>query len=297
MRRRTRRVSLLLVRDDGSHVATVKMGRRLALCAFVLAPVALVTLGMMLGEQLELRAATREAAALRRQIDVHRAALERAERVAGDIRGEVASWRPLHARIRDPFGPDAVTPRAPSGVGGAALALSLSLPATEERAALVELDRTLASVREEGEKLRALDRLMTQAGRMLAALPSRWPLRGSVNSEFGSRVSPWGTTREFHSGIDIGAVSGTPVRAPAGGTVIQAGPNGENGITVVVDHGQDVRTLYGHLSRVAVRNGQGVDRGAVLGFSGNTGRSTGPHLHYEVQVAGRAVDPRTFLWQ
>jgi murein DD-endopeptidase MepM/ murein hydrolase activator NlpD len=132
---------------------------------------------------------------------------------------------------------------------------------------------------------------------MLAALPSRWPLRGAVNSEFGGRASPWGATREFHSGIDIGAISGTPVRAPAGGTVVQAGPNGENGITVVVDHGQDVRTLYGHLSRVAVRHGQAVDRGVVIGFSGNTGRSTGPHLHYEVHVAGRAVDPRSFLWQ
>jgi murein DD-endopeptidase MepM/ murein hydrolase activator NlpD len=290
-------VSLLLVRDDGTQVASLKVGRRFAVGVLVLLPAALVTLGVVLGEQLDLRAATHEAAALRLQVDVHRAALERVERVAGDIRGEVTSWRQLHARIRDPFGPDAATPRAPSGIGGTAHALSLSVPVTEERAALVELDRTLASVREEGEKLRALDRLMAQAGRMLAALPSRWPLRGPVNSEFGSRVSPWGTAREFHNGVDIGAVSGTPVRAPAGGTVIQAGANGENGITVVVDHGQDVRTLYAHLSRVAVRNGQAVDRGAVLGFSGNTGRSTGPHLHYEVQVAGRAVDPRSFLWQ
>jgi murein DD-endopeptidase MepM/ murein hydrolase activator NlpD len=286
------------MRDDGTRVMTARAPRALLLGAAGLIPLVLVTLGLVVGEELQFRAATRDAASLRSQLEVQRATLERTERVAAEIRGEIAAWRTLHTRLREPFGPEA-PPRAASGIGGPALMIErlLATPATREQTALAELERARAAVREEGEKLRALDRLMAHAGQMLAALPSRWPLRGAVNSEFGVRSSPWALGREFHSGIDIAAISGTPVRAPSAGTVVHAGPQGDNGIAVLVDHGHDVRTLYGHLSRVAVRAGQSVDRGALLGFSGNTGRSTGPHLHYEVQIAGRAVDPRTFLWR
>ena len=137
---------------------------------------------------------------------------------------------------------------------------------------------------------------MTRAGKVLATLPSRWPVRGAVNSEYGRRRSPWTQATEIHGGIDIGADRGTPVRAPAAGTVHHAGRASDFGIAVILDHGQDLRTIYGHLSRVAVKEGQRVERGDVIAYTGNTGRSTGPHLHYEIHVRGRAVNPRAFLW-
>ena len=89
---------------------------------------------------------------------------------------------------------------------------------------------------------------------------------------------------------------GTPVHAPAAGTVVVAGPAHEYGTAVMLDHGQDIRTLYGHLSKVSVRPGQKVERGTLLAFSGNTGRSSGPHLHYEIFVKGQPVNPRAYLW-
>jgi murein DD-endopeptidase MepM/ murein hydrolase activator NlpD len=77
---------------------------------------------------------------------------------------------------------------------------------------------------------------------------------------------------------------------------MHAGPAQEYGITVILDHGQDIRSLYGHLSRLNVKAGQRVERGTVIGYTGNTGRSSGPHLHYEIHVKGRAVNPRAYLW-
>jgi murein DD-endopeptidase MepM/ murein hydrolase activator NlpD len=128
------------------------------------------------------------------------------------------------------------------------------------------------------------------------ALPSRWPVRGGVNSEYGTRQSPWSSDREFHSGMDIRAGMGTPVYAPAAGSVVLAGAAQDYGTTIILDHGQQIRTLYGHLSKLNVKPSQQVQRGAIIGYTGNTGRSSGPHLHYEIHVKGRAVNPRAYLW-
>jgi murein DD-endopeptidase MepM/ murein hydrolase activator NlpD len=117
-----------------------------------------------------------------------------------------------------------------------------------------------------------------------------------VNSEFGNRKSPWTSEPEFHAGIDIGANRGTPIQAPAAGTVVFAGAAPEYGTLVIVDHGQEIKSLYGHLSQLSVKAGQKVERGTLLAYTGNTGRSSGPHLHYEILVKGRAVNPRAYLW-
>jgi len=127
-------------------------------------------------------------------------------------------------------------------------------------------------------------------------IPSRWPVRGGVNSEFGNRLSPWTQVTEFHNGLDINANQGTPVRAPAAGTVTFAGAQPEFGILVIIEHENDVRSMYGHLSKTSVKQGDWVQRGGVIGFSGNTGRSSGPHLHYEILVKGQPVNPRAYLW-
>jgi murein DD-endopeptidase MepM/ murein hydrolase activator NlpD len=178
-------------------------------------------------------------------------------------------------------------------VGGGSPALD---PAPARLSPSEELNRLGESVREQTDSLRALERLMTRAGRALAALPSRWPVRGAVNSEYGNRPSPWNDGPEFHSGLDIRAERGTAVHAPAPGTVVHAGAAQDFGTSIIVDHGQDIRTLYGHLSKVNVKAGQRVERGTLIGHTGNTGRSTGPHLHYEIHVRGKAVNPRAYIW-
>ena len=116
-----------------------------------------------------------------------------------------------------------------------------------------------------------------------------WPAGGPVTSPFGYR---WG---KLHAGIDIGCGYGTPIHAAKAGTVIFAGQMSGYGNVVVIDHGGGFSTLYGHQSRIAVHDGQDVAQGQVIGYSGNTGHSTGPHLHFETRVSGNPQNPRQYL--
>jgi murein DD-endopeptidase MepM/ murein hydrolase activator NlpD len=129
----------------------------------------------------------------------------------------------------------------------------------------------------------------------LADAPSLWPVEGRVASSFGEREDPINGEGAFHSGIDIDAPYGTAVRAAADGDVSGASMGAGYGREVVLDHGHDVLTLYGHLSAIAVVPGQHVTRGQVIGYVGQSGRATGPHLHYEVRVHNVPVNPYKYL--
>lgn len=285
--------SLLVVRGDGARVLRFNFPRPVAIGAFATLAICVSVLGALVGDWVQLRELTREAKTFSQQLVDQRATIDSFNRRVAELRKEMAGWRELHARIWEPFGPELTPGGRARGIGGGSLQADRA-PAT--LSARDELERLAESVAEQGDNLRALDRLMARAGKALAALPSRWPVRGAVNSEFGNRLSPWAKVTEFHGGIDIRAVRGTQVRAPAAGTVVFSGGQPEYGITVILDHGNDIRSLYGHLSKIAVKQGDRVARGDVVGFSGNTGRSSGPHLHYEVLVKGQSVNPRAYLW-
>jgi murein DD-endopeptidase MepM/ murein hydrolase activator NlpD len=118
-----------------------------------------------------------------------------------------------------------------------------------------------------------------------------WPVNGTITSPFGWRTNPFGGGPEFHQGLDIAAPMGTTVTAAAGGTVIMAQWYGGYGNYILIDHGAGFSTGYGHLSAMYVSVGQSVQRGQAIGAVGSTGQSTGPHLHFEVRIAGKPVDP------
>jgi murein DD-endopeptidase MepM/ murein hydrolase activator NlpD len=130
---------------------------------------------------------------------------------------------------------------------------------------------------------------------ILADAPSLWPLEGRVTSSFGEREDPFNGEGAFHSGIDIAAPYGSPVRAAADGDVSATRMGSGYGREVTIDHGHDVLTVYGHLSAMIVVPGQHVTRGQVVGYVGQTGRSTGPHLHYEVRLHMVPVNPHKYL--
>jgi murein DD-endopeptidase MepM/ murein hydrolase activator NlpD len=130
---------------------------------------------------------------------------------------------------------------------------------------------------------------------LLADAPSLWPLEGRVTSSYGEREDPINGEGAFHSGIDIAAAYGSPVRAAADGDVTGANMGSGYGREITIDHGHDVLTVYGHLSSMVVVPGQHVTRGQVIGYVGQSGRSTGPHLHYEVRVHMVAVNPHKYL--
>jgi murein DD-endopeptidase MepM/ murein hydrolase activator NlpD len=130
---------------------------------------------------------------------------------------------------------------------------------------------------------------------LYAATPSTWPVRGWVTSHFGNRTSPFSGILKFHEGMDIAAQTGTPVAAPADGVVIKAGFGTGYGNVVEISHGYGIRTLFAHNSRLNVKVGQRVKRGDVIAYVGDSGSSTGPHLHYEVRLNNLPVNPSRYM--
>lgn len=125
--------------------------------------------------------------------------------------------------------------------------------------------------------------------------PSGWPLMGTLRSSFGERSDPFSGEGAFHTGIDLAVPIGTPVHATADGVVSVASWSGEYGKMVVINHGNRVQTYYAHCSQLLVVPGEDVRLGEVIALSGTTGRATGPHLHYEVRIAGTPVNPYRYL--
>jgi murein DD-endopeptidase MepM/ murein hydrolase activator NlpD len=125
--------------------------------------------------------------------------------------------------------------------------------------------------------------------------PNLWPVEGQVTGSFGERIDPFNGEGAFHSGVDIGSSYGHPIVAPADGVVTMTDTMGGYGKTIMISHGNGISTRYGHLSGFAVTAGQHVQRGEVIGYVGESGRSTGPHLHYEVRINDTPVNPYKYL--
>jgi murein DD-endopeptidase MepM/ murein hydrolase activator NlpD len=178
--------------------------------------------------------------------------------------------------------PDAKT-TTPAATGGPYVAASMRADAATFERQLYRISLARAHV----------DKL----NRTLAGLPVRKPVFGEIDmsSPFGMRMDPFVKGPAIHTGVDMRGDSGDPVRATATGTVTTAGVNGGYGKMVEIDHGNELSTRYGHLSAIDVSVGQSVRIGQIIGKIGSTGRSTGPHLHYETRVDGEAVDPQKYL--
>jgi murein DD-endopeptidase MepM/ murein hydrolase activator NlpD len=143
--------------------------------------------------------------------------------------------------------------------------------------------------------LQELSAAAEQKSSRWAATPSIWPVKGWVTSGFGPRVSPFTEKPAWHDGLDIGAAANAPVQAPAQGRVTSVGYDPKLGNVVKLDHGYGIETLYGHLAKALVKEGQRVKRGDVVGLVGSSGLATGPHLHYMVKVNGQTFDPTKYI--
>ncbi len=150
-------------------------------------------------------------------------------------------------------------------------------------------------VRLEEVQQQDLLRAMRAGRETLSATPSIWPVEGFISSSFGGRSSPFSGRTEFHKGLDINNRAGTPIIAPARGNVSFAGMDGAYGNSVEIHHGGGVSTKYAHMQHFIVKENQWVQRGEIIGYIGMTGRTTGPHLHYEVRLNGVAVNPMRYI--
>ncbi len=163
------------------------------------------------------------------------------------------------------------------------------------RKMLSNFGRLSEAANAEAESLRALVTHLENQQARLSATPSIVPTRGWVTSAFGHRSSPFTGHREIHRGIDIAGRMSTPVIAPADGVVRYAKDRRALGNAMSISHGYGIETIYGHLAEFRVKPGEKVRRGQVIALMGNTGRSTGPHLHYQVEVNGKAVNPNNYI--
>jgi murein DD-endopeptidase MepM/ murein hydrolase activator NlpD len=271
-------LTVLVVRGDGRSVHWMSIPRRFAKTILTLAAIGVVVNGAALFHYVSLYREHASIVAANDYLERHASAVAPLRRRLGEVRDEMRTWERLHAEVLKSLGGQ---PRAtPVGIGGPG------------RKARDEIDVLVAYVREESRRLQALAHATRETGDFLAALPARLPLRSALNSQFGPRLSPWTGEPELHSGIDLAANVGTPLKATTAGVVRFTGTSEGYGQTVFLDHGAGVESRYGHLQKISVTRGQRVERGQLIGHTGNSGRSTAPHLHYEVLVDGRPVDPR-----
>ncbi len=171
--------------------------------------------------------------------------------------------------------------------------------AADERAMIADAHRQVDSLMNEAvsrqKSFASLLVLLKEKKSIMAATPSLWPVKGWVTSEFGRRISPFSGEGEFHKGLDIATGYGRAVQAPADGVVAEVTYQNDVGRTILIDHSHGLSTMYAHLSRAAVRPGAPVRKGDRIGYVGNTGRSTGSHLHYSVMLNGVSVNPRKYV--
>ena len=186
------------------------------------------------------------------------------------------------------------------GMGGNELEAGTFLSPADKREELVTKMRSDLSVLESETALREksfveLKSHLSEQSSLLASTPSVWPARGWLSSGFGKRKSPFTGLMQKHAGLDIANRLGTPIIATADGIVVYVGRKQALGKVVIINHGYGIKTVYGHLSKALVKKGQKVKRGVKIAEMGNTGRSTGPHIHYDVVVNGVSVNPKTYI--
>jgi murein DD-endopeptidase MepM/ murein hydrolase activator NlpD len=159
----------------------------------------------------------------------------------------------------------------------------------------VDLENLQDESKTREESLQGLLSFLEEKKNLLASTPSVWPTRGFVTSTFGYRRSPYTKTLVMHEGLDIANKIGTPIYATADGVVVFTGIEGTYGKVLSIDHGYGISTRYGHLDTILVKEGDKIKRGDKIATVGVTGRTTGPHLHYEVRINGVPVNPRNYI--
>ncbi|PLX81820.1 MAG: peptidase M23 [Desulfuromonas sp.] len=282
----------VLIIPEGSHRVRRFSLQRTLVKAIAVAGVALVLGGCLLvADYLRVRVDRGELEYLRvhnrsQEQDLHRLAAK-----VEDLRQEMVVLAQNDAKVR--VMAQLTRPKGDSltGVGGPPEADAVA-EFSHLQQQIDDVRRAIDLRRESQEEIRGV---LNDQSSLLAAKPVGWPVKGWMTSSFGMRRSPFTGKRKMHEGLDIAARTGTPIYATADGIVSQAGTRSGYGKLVVVEHGYGYKTYYGHNSKIFVQVGQRLKRGDKIAAVGNTGRSTGPHLHYEVHLNGVPLNPKKYL--
>lgn len=301
--------TVFVLSDSGTPVTRKSLSRRVLYALAATAAVVILVSAAILIDYLRLKsgltAARRDAAQIARQKDEIRHQRRQIQQFAVDInqlKNRVAALDVLEQEIRVAANlNDSNDPEGIFGVGGPPPDdLDAELDLAERHNSLIRDMHAQVGLlrRAAGQKQQDLEALLSgvEAQRnLLARTPTILPTEGWISSRFGYRKSPFGGRREFHKGVDIATKEGSPVVATADGVVTFSDAKASYGETVVIDHGHGIVTSYAHLSKTLVNRGDHVKRGDTVGLVGSTGRSTGPHVHYEVRLNGMPVNPQKYV--
>jgi len=290
--------TVLVLSDAAAAPRKLHISKRVA--AVLASVFSLVCLGFsfFVYEYVNLNVRMLELKHLRREAGAQSAMAEKIRQ----LEGEISKVRELDQRVRVAIGLDkAEVSSAALAQGGADSETRNALrDAMAQRAGRLmdwvmgDLTTLAQEIASREQSLRELQTHLDKKTAVLAATPTILPAKGLVTAGFGYRKSPFTGKREFHEGMDIAALSGTPVVATADGIVRFAGPAASYGNVVFIDHGHGFATAYGHNSTIRVHARQRVRRGETIAYVGNTGRTTGPHVHYEVHLDGVASNPMKY---
>jgi murein DD-endopeptidase MepM/ murein hydrolase activator NlpD len=324
-----RDLTLLVMAGETSPVRRLRVKRAWFKQAAVAAGLLVVAVGGIGIDYVRLRAEAIDVEEMRADTTRRRQELDALKAEVGGLSQQFEAIRELERKVRVIANlPDAVQEaRVPSdagqggaedtdGANGAEPVIETRVPSAEHhdeeakaaaspeaelRAALDRIERRARKLStlfpEQRASLEALVAGLEDRREQLAATPSIWPTNGYVTSGYGFRTSPFTGRKQFHAGIDIAADYGTRIISPASGRVVFAGRRGAFGRVVEIDHGFGVRTIFGHTDDIYVRVGQRVERGTKIASVGSTGRSTGPHLHYQLKAQGKTVNPADYIFE
>lgn len=271
----------------------------LAACVTVLS---IAAISFIVYDYCRLKQALPSVRVLKRQVTDQRAQIQVFAKEIDTLKSDMIALQEFEKKMRivanvgQPAGQDAVF-----GIGGSMPEdLDASLPLTEKHNSLLrqmhgQVEHLREAAAAQKEAFGELYEYLQGQKSLLASTPTIRPTTGWTSSGFGYRISPFTGKREFHQGIDIATRKDTLVVAPADGTVIFTRKKGRLGKTMVIDHGKGMLTRYGHLNKYLVKPGTRVKRGEKIALVGNTGRSTAPHLHYEVHLNGLPVNPKKHI--
>lgn len=292
------RFTIIIVPHDRPGVRKLQVSARFVLYGLItLAILSLAAIGTTI-HYVKLYRQARDLASIQKENVELKSSLEQSQYLTVKLSKKLSFLTDLSNKLKmmaglpsTPVGKKKVQPPLPKpGIGGVSMnTTTLGGPdpqrlfSMEKRAQYLEKNFAL------------LSDYFAKKNQQLTTTPSILPTQGFLSSYFGSRANPFTSAPDFHEGIDITNEIGTPVIAPAAGVVLFAGVKGNYGNVVEIQHDNEITTLYGHLDRIKVKVGQRVNRWDVIGQIGNTGRSTGPHLHYEVHIGDQPVNPLPYI--
>ncbi len=287
----SKRFTLMIIPEDGEDIRSLKVRRGVVSLVLTLLLLFIGAFSFLGYSKLNTHFDQSELLRLRLANSQQRHELQRLVANVDQMREEMVSLAETEARVRQLANFDSSPKAVPVAIGG--------IPDEGDSGVIGELQQQINQLqvaidlrRQSQEDVR---NLLNDQVSLSRATPKGWPTKGWITSYFGMRQIPDGNGRRIHEGLDIAANTGTPVFATADGIVARVEYSKGYGKAVIVDHGYGYRTLYGHNSKNLVKRGERVRRGDKIAEVGNTGRSTGPHVHYEVQLNGIPIDPRKTL--